>query len=363
MKIAILGTRGIPNNYGGFEQFAENISQEFAKNGHEAFVYNPKSHPFKSIKYKNVNIIRKFHPEKTIGASANIIYDFLCLKDAKRKKFDIILECGYGSAAFSFLLVNTKRCNIITNMDGMEWHRTKWSNFTKGIIQRAEKIAVKKSKKIVADNICIKDYFRSRYRVHAHFIPYGASINNKYDVKILEKYNLKQNSYHLIIARIEPENNIEAIIKGIQNSKLNDNILIIGNINTKHGKYICNKYNTDNIIYKESIFDFNELNSLRHFSKAYFHGHSIGGTNPSLLESMASECFIFSHNNIYNKSVLDENAIYFKNSKELANQLNNFDNLIKQKKTYTEKNLSKIEEKYSWSLIAQEYEDLFKKIL
>jgi len=329
MKIAILGTRGIPNNYGGFEQFAENISQEFAKNGHEIFVYNPTFHPFKDLKYKKVNIIKKFHPEKTIGASANLIYDFLCLKDAKRKKFDIILECGYGSAAFSYLFINTKKCNIITNMDGMEWHRTKWSNFTKGIIQRAEKIAIKKSKKIVADNICIKDYFRSRYRVHASFIPYGARINKEYDQSVLKSYNLEQNSYHLIIARIEPENNIESIINGIQKSNLKDKILIIGNINTKHGKSIRHKYNNEDIIFKDSIFNFNELNSLRHFSKAYFHGHSIGGTNPSLLEAMASESFIFSHYNIYNKSVLNGNAIYFKNSKELTNKLNDFENLLK----------------------------------
>ncbi|MFH2141153.1 MAG: DUF1972 domain-containing protein [Bacteroidota bacterium] len=363
MKIAILGTRGIPNNYGGFEQFAENLSQELVGLGHDVSVCNPSFHPFKEKYFQNVKIIRKFHPERLIGPAANIVYDFLCLRDAKRKKFDVILECGYGSAAFSYLFFNTRKKNVITNMDGMEWHRSKWSNFTKGIIQRAEKIAIKKSKKIIADNICVKDYYRSRYGINAEFIPYGAMINNNYDKNLLEKFDLQPYNYHLLIARIEPENNIDMILEGILNSKSENKIFIIGDTKTKYGKYFKSRFRNLNIIFQESFYNAKELNSLRYFSNSYFHGHSIGGTNPSLLEAMASECFIFSHKNIYNQSVLENNAIYFKNSEELSLKLNDFEQLIKNKLSFTQNNLRKIEEKYSWTRIAKQYNDLFLKLL
>ncbi len=363
MKIAILGTRGIPNNYGGFEQFAENLSRELSLAGHDVTVYNPRFHPYKDAVYNNTKIIRKFHPEKIIGPAANIIYDFLCLTDAKRKAFDIILECGYGSAAFSYLFVNTKKKNVITNMDGMEWHRSKWSDFAKGIIQSAEKIAIKKSKIIIADNICVKDYYRSRYGVSAEFIPYGATISNNYDKKIPERYGLQPGNYHIIVARMEPENNIEMILKGITDSKSEKKIFVVGDTNTRYGKYLKYAFSGEQIIFHKSIFDFNELNSLRFFSNSYFHGHSIGGTNPSLLEAMASGCLIFSHKNIYNKSVLEDNAVYFRNAEDLTAKLNNFDNFLVNKQKFVEGNRKKIEEKYSWSRVASQYSKLFEKIM
>ena len=99
MKIAILGTKGIPNNYGGYEQFAEHFSKRMIERGHQVTVYNPSFHPFKESNFNGVTIIRKFSPEKWIGGAANFIYDFLCLRDALQRNFDIIYEAGYHSVA------------------------------------------------------------------------------------------------------------------------------------------------------------------------------------------------------------------------------------------------------------------------
>src|SRR5215216_3264604 len=124
MRIAILGTRGIPNNYGGFEQFAEYISIGLAKKGHDVTVYNPKFHPYKEAEFKGVNIIKVYSPEEKLGSVGNFIYDYNCLKDAKQRNFDVIYEAGYATCSPFFYLLKSKKSKLIINMDGIEWKRS-----------------------------------------------------------------------------------------------------------------------------------------------------------------------------------------------------------------------------------------------
>lgn len=363
MKIAILGTRGIPNNYGGFEEFAEYLSVELSQRGHKVVVYNPDYHRYKKNEYKSVEIVRKYHPEHRFGSIASFIYDFICLRDAIKKKFDVILECGYGSVAISYLLLPIKKTVIYTNMDGMEWQRGKWNFFAKKILKISEQIAVKKSHYLISDNSCVQGYYKAKYQRDSFFIPYGAVIPEKFDEKILQKYNIEKNNYFLLIARLEPENNIRTIIRGIIKANNNAKILIVSNPDTKFGKRTLKKFsNYKNIVFLGSIYDINILNSLRYFAKAYFHGHSIGGTNPSLLEAMACKSLIISHNNIFNKSVLGDDALFFDNEDDIKNILLDFDKLSQKKEQFTVNNAKKIEQKYRWKIIADNYENIFMQI-
>ena len=136
MKIAITGTRGIPNCYGGFEQFAEKLSAELAARKHEVWVYNPHFHPFLNENLGQVRILRKPLREKLFGPGANYVYDFLCLKDALNRKADVILECGYASAAPSYPLLRKGKTRLITHMDGMEWQRARWSPVVQRLIMK-----------------------------------------------------------------------------------------------------------------------------------------------------------------------------------------------------------------------------------
>ena len=174
MKIAILGTRGIPNHYGGFEQCAEHLSVGLVEYGYDVTVYSVSSHPYKDKLYKGVNIIRKWCPENRIGSAAHFIYDFICLKDALNKEFDIIFEFGYQSAAIAYLLLPISKSVIVTNMDGLEWKREKWSAFVKKITKLFERIAAKKSTVLISDNKGIYDYIKKKYNLDSVMIPYGA---------------------------------------------------------------------------------------------------------------------------------------------------------------------------------------------
>ena len=140
--------------------------------------------------------------------------------------------------------------------------------------------------------------------------------------------------------------------------------MIVGKKNTPHGKHLVNTYSSyEHIRFTGGIYNFDKLNSLRYFSYAYFHGHSVGGTNPSLLEAMASECFILSHDNIFNKTVLGDNAIYYSDKDEVTNLLNKLEILIRERKQlYTTNNLEVIRTQYSWEKLVEEHEEYFMSL-
>jgi len=363
MKIAILGTRGIPNNYGGFEQFAEYLSAGLVKKGHDVTVYNPHYHTYTIPEYNGVRIIKKYNPEKFLGSAANYLYDYLCLKDALNQGFDIILECGYTSAPVSYYMCRINKSVIITNMDGMEWKRKKWSYFPRLLIKRAEQLAVKRSHHLVVDNIIIQKYYKKKYKKDISCIPYGADIFNDPDEKKIKKYGLEPGNYFLTVARIVPENNIEMILQGYIDSGSEKKLLIIGNPGDKYGSFLAKKYSRHkNIIFYGDLYYQEDLDNLRYFSSLYFHGHSVGGTNPSLLESMATGCLVCAHDNIYNHSVIEDNALYFKSRHDVSDLIKNADQYISDKDIFVKNNHAKIQEIYSWDKVVGEYEEFFAGI-
>ena len=352
MKIGIIGTRGIPNYHGGFEQFAEFFSVYATQKGHDVYVYNSMNHPYKETLFNGVNIIHCNDPEKNIGTVGQFIYDFNCILDSRKRKFDIILQLGYTSSSiWGFLL--PKRSKIITNMDGLEWKRAKYNSYVKRFLKYAEKLAVQSSDYLISDSLGIQDYIFKKYSINSKFIAYGAELFKVPNKKSLEKYNLVPFNYNIIIARLEPENNIEIILEGVVKSKTNMPTLVIGNYNTKFGRYLqkCFK-NEKRIIFLGGIYDLEMLNNLRYFSNIYFHGHSVGGTNPSLLEAMSSNSFIVAHDNIFNKSILGNDALFFRSSEDIVKLLN----LNKKDfKTFLDNNTLKIKNQYLWSKINSEY--------
>ena len=363
MKISIIGTRGIPNKYGGFEQFAEFLSVGLQNRGYEVTVYNAHFHPFKENNFKGVKIISKYSPENIIGSSANFIYDYYSLRDSIKKGADIVLACGYQSTAISFYLCSPQKTIIVTNMDGMEWRRAKWNGVVKKLTKWFEKVAVKKSHYLVSDNIGIQQYFKKEYGVDSEFIPYGAEIIGTPEADTLKNYDLKQSEYYLLIARLEPENNIEMILDGYRAANHTEPLIVVGNNLHKYGTYLRERYSTTpGIRFIGGIYKKDHLDTLRFYSKIYFHGHSVGGTNPSLLEAMAASSFIAAHNNAFNLSVLGQEAVYFESSEDITKILKQFDDHERKKAIFIEKNRSKILSLYSWEKIIGDYESFFNKI-
>ncbi len=362
MRIGIIGSRGIPNNYGGFEQFAESLSVYLADLNHEVFVYNSSYHPYKEKNYKGVTLIHRFDPERQMGTIGQFFYDFNCIIDARKRNFDIILQLGYTSSSiWSFLF--PKKAKIITNMDGLEWKRSKYSRFVQKFLKYAEKLAVNNSDHLIADSIGIANYLQKKYKIESRYIAYGTDVFEDPDPSILEQYQLRPYDYNMLIARIEPENNIEMILDGITLSKSKRTFLVIGNHQAKKfGLYLKNKYKThSNIRFLGPIYNKQNLNNLRYFSSVYFHGHSVGGTNPSLLEAMASNCLIAAHCNEFNRYILEGNAYYFKEKKEVSEIVDSL--TLEDEKDKLKKNIEKIHALYNTSHINKSYLTLFNDCL
>ncbi len=357
MKIGILGTRGIPNHYGGFEQWAEQLSQGLVERGCKVVVYNSHFHPYQKKEFNGVEIIHKWDP-KSIGLTSQFIYDFLCIVDARKQKFDAIIQLGYTtSSVWGWLL--PKNTKVIYNMDGMEWKREKYKGLLKSFLKYAEKLAIKHSDIVIADSKPIKQYLDNKHKTNAEFIAYPAEAFQNPDETVLEKYGLKKKNYLLLIARFQPDNNFETTIKGVLKSNTKWPLLIVGDSNNSYGKYLKKKYNDSQIVFLGEIYIKVELDNLRHFSSLYFHGHSAGGTNPSLLEAMAAQCAICAHNNEFNKSVLDRNAFYFSTEDDISDLLDNPISM-KENKVWVSDNLNKLRKDYNLNDLVDKYYKLVK---
>ena len=363
MKIAILGTRGIPNNYGGFEQCAEYLSKGLVSKGHKVVVYSPSFHPYSKDNYNGIHIKKIFSPQKFIGVSAaNFVFDYLCFRHAVRDDFDVILELGLITSALSIIFCNHRKKVVVTNLDGLEWRRTKWNFIIQKITKKLEKYGIKYSDYLIADNIGIENYIKKNYKRDAKFIAYGAVDIKDPNNDCLRSYGInKTKNYFLSIGRLVPENNLDLMLSSYVESKSKTPYYVIGNYNTKYGMYLFKKYSCSRVFFLGGIYNKIDLDNIRYFAKIYLHGHSVGGTNPSLLEAMAAKSLIVAHDNKFNRTVLEKNAFYFQSSNDLTKLFKK--DLDASKIKFVANNLQKIEESYRWEFTVDKYESYFKEIL
>jgi glycosyltransferase involved in cell wall biosynthesis len=356
LKIAILGTRGIPNNYGGFEHISEYVSEGLVKRGHAVTVYNTHNHPYKESSWNGVDIVHCYDPE-FMGSAGQFVYDFNCLMDARKRKFDVIFIMGYTSSSVWGRLYPQKS-TIITNMDGLEWKRSKYSTSVQNFLRYAEKLAVKYSRYYISDSLVIKSYLADKYKINSKYIPYGADLFSEEEREQFDPNEALKEDYFLLMARMEPENNIETILEGFNNSHSNKQFKVLGDVSNRFGKFISHKFkNDERIQFKGTIFDTAKVRLLQNNSYLYFHGHSVGGTNPSLLEAMASEALIAAHNNPFNHSVLNADAYYFSNADEVCKLVETVQRK-EPEKTMVSNNLRKIKYQFNWESIIDQYEKL-----
>jgi len=362
MRIAIIGTRGIPNNYGGFEQFAEYISTGLADNGHEVTVYNPHFHPYQEDTFGKVAIQKIYCPEAKLGSAGHFIYDYLSLKHAVKSGVDAIYAAGYGTLAPALTIMGRIPI-LVVNMDGIEWKRSKWNWATSRLMKLFERITVRRAAYIVSDNEGIREYYKTQFNRDSFFIAYGADPVYTFDASVLSAYGLQPHGYFLCIARLEPENNIETFLDGYCLATGHpEPFVVVGNYSLKYGQYLREKYKDRNVLFFGPIYEKHYLDNLRHFAKLYFHGHSVGGTNPSLLEAMATGCFIAAHDNSFNRSVLKDNALFFTDAKEVKTLLENLEPINDSIDMCIQSNYNTIRLDYSWKGIVAAHEQLFSFI-
>tara|TARA_A100001015_G_scaffold321670_1_gene453900 strand:+ start:4736 stop:5866 length:1131 start_codon:yes stop_codon:yes gene_type:complete len=369
LKIAILGTRGIPAKYGGFETYAEEISKNLVKIGHKVTVYNPHYNSVKNESHNGVDIkyifsLESFLPGKILKAVSTIIYDTLSLLKASFSDSDIIILCGYASGPF-MLIPKIFKKKLIVNPDGFEWNSSRWGTIPKQWLYFCERISSLVPDHLIADSEVIRQYFIDKYNCKPTTITYGAEL-----ISFAEKSEIVDSNkdYFLIIARIVPETSIPLMIKGFIMSKSKKNLYVVGPIKDDvfFEKEVRPLIETrKNIFFLGPIYSDGEVIRLRYNAISLLHGHASEGTNPSLLESMATGSFILSIRKQSNVNALSRKFdVFFESSQELSEKivwlesLNDFEfSKIK------EHNFDLAKKNFSWIQKAYEHEKVFTKVL
>lgn len=352
--LCIIGSAGIPSNYGGFETLVHYISKNLSVE-YNLFVFcSSKNYTKKLRKYNGANLLY-------INLKANgiqgILYDIISLYKALKISNNIIILGASGTLSLPILNLFFKNKIIVTNIDGIEWKRDKWGFFEKIILRFSEKIACKYSNVIVSDNYAIKDYIDKKYNLSSVYIPYGGDhvkfISNRSDL-----ISFKPKDYAIKVCRIEPENNVEMVLRAFSKLKKR-NLVIVGNWkNSKYGIRLLNNFSHyKNIELLDPIFDQKELNKLRFNSSIYIHGHSAGGTNPSLVEAMFLNIPILCYDVDFNKYSTKNKALFFYDSDSLSKLLeSDYDN----SSVKISSDLRKIaENEYIWKKISKSYLRIF----
>lgn len=350
-KISIIGSNGIPAAYGGFETLVEQLVRNVPKkySDYKLVVYcsgkgTTKNYLGATLKYVNI---------KPNGISS-ISYDIISMIRAAFDKSDCILILGLSGALFIPFYKFFFSGRVITNVDGIEWRREKFSFVISLFLKFSELISVKFSDEIISDNEGIADYIFNKYGRKSTVIPYGGDHVNYDEVSNKSVSNDYKNLNFLGLCRIEPENNIDMILEAF--SQVSEcNITFIGNWNnSNYGKQLKEKYsNYKNINLKNPIYDQLKLSHFRNECVGYVHGHSAGGTNPSLVEAMYFSKYIFCFDCNFNRYTTENKADFFRDTEELTKLL----------KKFLENNLSEngdlfnkiAKQRYNWATISNAY--------
>lgn len=359
MKVAIIGTVGVPACYGGYETLVENLL-DYKSNQEIAYqVYcSSKIYKKRLKEYKGARL--KYVPFNANGVQAPI-YDMLSLIHAYFTS-DIILSLGtVGSFILPIMKLFSKK-KVIFNLDGLDDEREKFSSFSQKVIGKARRLAAKYGDLCIADNQGIKDYAKRVYHRDSILIEYGGDqvFSIRDDDKLKERYGLEPGNYSFKVARIEPENNIEIILKAYSELP-NEQLVIVGNWNrSEFGRRMKEEYGAfKNIHLFDPIYEPNEINLLRSNCKLYIHGHSAGGTNPSLVEAMNLGLPIIANGVVYNRETTEHKARYFSGMEDLKKHINDL-SLNESDRDLIAKHMNEIAmRRYTWKRITNLYEKLF----
>lgn len=377
-NIFIIGSRGYEKDYGGWETFVKRLADNYDKTKANIYVSEITFNK-RELEYKKNNIIcNPIYTRKVKGATMMIysiktLYYYLSYIKANNLKNCIFLILGLKMGPFLKILnrqIKDLNIKVFVNPDGLEWKRSKWSYPIKNFFLYEEKVMLNYCDGIICDNEGIKEYLENTYKknkIPKYFIAYGTDeidLTNIDEDKILKEFNLKKDNYLLIVGRCVPENNLELIIKEFMKSSIKKDLVIISNINSdkyyEKLKIITNLENDSRIIVIPGIYDKEKLCVIRKNAFLYLHGHSVGGTNPSLLEAMNYTDLNILYDVDFNRNVGGNTCLYFNSNKNnLKKLLDNIEVLEKNKKLGVLAR-KRVKEHYTWDFIVKKYEDVFK---
>jgi len=360
-KLSILGTRGIPAKHGGFETFAEHFSLYLKNKGWDVTVYCQEEG--KDLKHEDdwQGIHRIHIPVTPEGAKGTIVFDWLSSLHAAKRNTPV-LTLGYNTAVFCFLY-RLKGLKNIINMDGIEWQRDKWTFLERTWLYANEKIGSWLGNHLIADHPEIKTHlaqFVCSDKISV--IPYSADLLRTADITQIDQLGLAPGRYAILIARPEPENSILEIVQAYSTQKRGMPLVILGDYNPETNRYQKQVMEAagNEIKFVGAIYHQPRVQALRFYSRFYIHGHTVGGTNPSLVEALGAGSPVLAHDNKFNQWVAGSKAFYFSTKTDCEKKITELiknDEVISKMKTAS---LKQYTQNFTSDKIHGAYEQLLK---
>jgi len=365
MKIAIMGIRGIPANYGGFETFAEELAPRLIERGCRVTVYGRSNIvSYKRKYYKGVKLV--ILPTISHKYLDTVVHTFLCIIHSLFCRYDIILLCNAANAIFSFIPRLTGQ-KVVINVDGIERKRKKWIWLGRLWYLFGEFFSILFSNEIVSDARVIQNYYWNNYHKKSIFIPYGANIEKVNTTKVLDKFSIRSNEYILYVSRLEPENNAHIVINAFKQIDTEKKMVIVGDAPyaMKYKAYLKDLAKDDSrIIFTGFIFGEN-YKEFQSNAYCYIHATEVGGTHPALIEAMGfGNCVIVNGTPENIEVVRNAGIIYKKNDiEDLRERIEYVIRNPEIVRMYGEKAKERIKANYSWKAVTNKYESLFLKLI
>lgn len=361
-RIAILGTRGIPARYGGFETFAQELSVRLAQRGVDVTVFceddggSPRPASFGPVHLEYV-------PRRQLGGLSTIVFDLQSLWRARRG-FDVVYMLGYGASVFCWI-PRVWGTEVWINMDGVEWARSKWSAPARAYLRLMERIAMFTPSRVIADAEGIRAHLVQRHRriPACSMIPYGARLVTAPPAPgPLAEWGLSPDGYYIVVCRLEPENHVLEIIEGYARSESPHPLVVLGDhrSGTAYVQRLL-EVRDPRVRLVGTVYDDAKLLALRYHARGYFHGHSVGGTNPSLLEAMGAGNAIIAHDNVFNREVAGAAAVYFAGTADLPAVVQDLERDPAARARMRDVALERVRTRYDWELIADAYAALLDR--
>ena len=361
MRIAILGTRGIPANYGGFETFAEHLSTRLAARGHDVTVYcrahytSPRELEFQGVRLKVLPTIRHKYFD-------TIVHSFLSALHSVPRRYDAALICNAANAPFASILRLTGT-PVALNVDGLEHKRKKWNSIARRYYLLAERLATILPNETVTDARVIQEYYLARYRVASTMIAYGAEVERRPDPSV-RRWRVEPNRYVLYVSRLEPENNAHLVIEAFKRVRTAHKLLIVGDAPYARD-YIADlkaRARRDRrIIFTGFVFG-RDYRALQQNAYCYVHATEVGGTHPALLEAMGFGNCVLTLAAPENMEAIGDAGIAYADENDLAEKLQRVlrDGSLVQ--SYRNRAQARVQEFYDWDYVVDQYERLFAEM-
>lgn len=361
LRVAMVGTRGVPAHYGGFETAVEEVGARLAARGHEVTVYCRSSRNSSPLptEYKGMGLIHlpaaRRRSLETLSHTALSVahltwhgsYDAVLMFNAANSPFLPVLWLRGGRSA--------------THVDGLEWRRGKWGRAGRAYYRKAESLAVRWSDALIADAQGIADYYATEFGARTETIAYGAPILGDVGSSRLEEVNCAPRQYHLVVARFEPENHVDLAIEGYLHSGSTLPLVVVGS-NPYGGLYSQRIHalagTTEGVRLLGGIWDQELLDQLYANCLSYIHGHSVGGTNPSLLRAMGAAAAVIAYDVNFNREVLGVDGALFKTPSSLAERIIAAEADVKKTVARGQRLAERAQEAYDWDNVADQYERL-----